>query len=108
MPAARATSTIEISAHGRVASSRRMASSRVLRRRSRAATAYGTAASATVTSLGGSGALEVDLVAYAAVGARPVIRNLAPGRPRREALTRVTGGLVVDVPALRAGVGAHA
>src|SRR4051794_16186363 len=100
---------MEISAHGRRSSSARIASSRVLRRRSRAATAYGTGAGmVTTTRLGDLRRLEVNLVAYAAVGARPVVGHLAPRRARREALARVALALVVRVAALGAGVGAHA
>src|SRR5690242_8268584 len=43
--------------------------------------------------------LEVDLLAHAAVGAGPVVRDLGPGRARGEALARVAGLLVVRVAA---------
>src|SRR3954454_13403245 len=97
-----------MSAQGRRCSSARIASSSVLRSRSRSATAYGTGTGVvTGTRLGDIRGLEVDLVAYAAVRARPVVGDLAPRGPGREALAWVPLGLVVDVAALRTGVGAH-
>src|SRR5262245_48846335 len=51
--------------------------------------------------------LEVDLVAHAAVGAGPVIGDLAPGRAGGKPLAGVTLLLVVDVPARWAAPTAH-
>src|SRR6188472_2069422 len=51
--------------------------------------------------------LEVDLVAHAAVGAGPLVGDVAPRRPGRETLARVPRRLVVDVTAGGAAPAAH-